>query len=125
MGTTLLTPPWRDHAAALASAATWLYHASRRDPWLIALAASHTSLLTLVIAARDSQPLQLAVLAACFGVVRGGDAINRALARRSRSFASRDFFDARGAFFAAAVAGPLLGVMCVQLVSRSVCVLWG
>lgn len=116
---------WRDHAAALASAADSFYHAARRDPWLIALAATHTSLLTLVIAARDSQPLQLAVLAACFGVVRGGDAINRALAARWRSFASRDFFDERGAFFAAAVAGPLLGVMCVQLVSRSVCVLWG
>ena len=113
--------PWRDRALSLAHSAaatsTTVATIARNDAWLFALATLHTSTLALVLAARDSQPLQLAVLGAGFAIVRGGGAINAALGDRWRVFASRDYFDPGGAFYAAAVAAPLLGIMCVQLVS--------
>lgn len=121
--------PWRDRALSLAQSAattsTTVVTIARHDPWLLALATLHASTLALVLAARDNQALQLAVLGAGFAIVRGGGAINAALGDTWRAFASHDYFDPGGAFYAAAVAAPLLGIMCVQLVSVCGSRAWG
>lgn len=108
---------WHNAASAAAAAAASAAAAVRRDPWLLALGAGHAATLTAVVAARDHQALQVALLAAAFVAVRGGATVNAALAARWRAFASRNYFDEGGGFYAAAVAAPLLAVMCVQLVS--------
>lgn len=45
-----------------------------------------------------------------------GERINALLAARWRSFATQPYFDERGTFYAAAVAGPLIMTMLVALV---------
>lgn len=87
----------------------------KQEPWLAGLVGAHLLLLAAVVALRSNQPFQLMFLIASFTVVRCGEAINKELAGRWRSFAARDYFDPGGAFYSAIVAAPLLAIVCVQL----------
>ena len=99
-------------ARAFAASLPW------REPWFVGLLAAEAALLAAVVACRRRQAVQVAVLGVVFAVVRGGERLNRELGARWRSFASADVFDEAGAFFAATVAAPLLGVMAVQVVRK-------
>ena len=105
--------------------------AKTQEPLVLSLLASHAALLMLTVATRKNQTVQLAILALCFALVRGGEKLNALAAdlfRRASSSSSSSspphhprrtnyFDDESGVFWSALVSTPLLLVMATQLAS--------
>ena len=78
------------------------------EAWLRALVAFHATLALFAFATRRSDGLQAALFIFVLLLLWASEALNSRAALHWRTFASQNYFDARGSFLATLWCGPLL-----------------
>lgn len=92
-----------DMVSGFCAAVAW-----RREPWLWALGAAHVLAAAAAVRHRRSPAVLGALFAGGCAAVLLGERLNGLAAAHWRSFATQDYFDARGVFYSAVVGGPVL-----------------
>lgn len=86
----------------------FLHAVDWRESWLHGLLLFHASLALLAVVTRRSDGLQAALFIFVLLLLWASERLNSSAARHWRSFASQNYFDARGSFLATLWCGPLL-----------------
>jgi hypothetical protein len=104
-----------EEAAAFAHAVTW------HEPFIVALLALHLATFCAAVLLRGRALPLMALLGGALALTSSGARLNALGAAHWNAFASQDYFDRRGVFFALLVAGPQILVALFIVVSTRAC----
>uniref|UniRef100_A0A7S0VAA5 Transmembrane protein 18 n=1 Tax=Polytomella parva TaxID=51329 RepID=A0A7S0VAA5_9CHLO len=88
-----------------------------KEPWIILTLVLVASCFMIAITTRKRTDIQGLLFTICMAIVFMGERLNALGHRHWEKFSTQDYFDPRGVFFSAVLAGPLLLVLLILLIN--------